>query len=258
MKNNLYNIYELSKQIVTLNKKIMYIHVENSRRPEIKFVPFGTIGYVKTIDNEVRQCKCLGGKTIPTKEVETCYAIQYEWKVAGYKEHFFTFSPSRISIGRIYVDEVSAQRGCASEYGPTQNGEMTATTKFPIFNYLINKYGMSVNCFKVTGTWNNCFHIETYAKFDDNTTGLRETDFEVIIDENGIDCCIPMLEGNVNGIQRFPTEEDAYAAMKPLKVYLLDDEEDDDVEPTTTKIKVTIEVEIDNIDNVKKYATILE
>lgn len=236
----------------------MYIYIENMLNPKIKFVRFGTIGYVKTTDNEVRQCKCLGGKTMPTKEGGSVHSIQYEWKVAGYKEHFFTFSPSRISIGRIYIDEVSAQRGGASENCPTQKGEMTAIATFPIFNYLINKYGMSVDCFKCTGTWYNCFHIETYAKFKDNTTGLRATDFEVIIDENGIDCRVPMLDGAVNGIRRFPTAEDAYAAMKPLKTYSLDDDEDDDVKPTTTKIKVTIEVEIDNIDNVKKYATILE
>lgn len=232
----------------------MYIHTENMFSPEIKFVRFGTMGYVKTTDNEVRQCKCLGGKTMPMKEGGSLHSIQYEWKVAGYKEHFFTFSPSRISIGRIYIDEVSAQRGGASENCPTQKGEMTAVAMFPIFNYLINKYGMSVDCFKATGTWGNCFHIETYAKFKDNTTGRRATDFEVIVDENGIDCRVPMLDGEVNGIHRYPTAEKAYASMKPLKTYSLDD----DVQPKVTKVKVTIEVEIENLDNVKKYATILE
>lgn len=239
----------------------MYIHTENMFRPEMKYIPFGTIAYVKTTDNEVRQCKCLGGKTMPMEEGGSLHSIRYEWKVAGYKEHFFTFSSCCLSIGRIYKDEISAQRGTADTKYGNSKGELKFSENgrvFPIFNYLINKYGMSVNCFKLEGTWSSCFHVETYAKFKDNTTGLRATDFEVIVDENGIDCRIPMLDGEVNGIRRFPTAEDAYAAMKPLKTYSLDDDDDDDVAPTATKIKVTIEVEIDNIENVKKYATILE
>lgn len=239
----------------------MYIRTENMFHPEFNYIPFGTIGYVKTTDNEVRQCKCLGGKTMPVKDGESLHSIQYEWKVAGYKEHFFTFSCCCLSIGHIYKDEISAQRGSSNNNCGNQKGEMTFTENgrvFPIFNYLIKKYGMDVNCFKCTGTWSNLFHIETYAKFKDNTTGLMNTDFEVIIDENGIDCCIPMLDGEVNGIRRFPTAEKAYAAMKPLKTYLLDDDYDDEVAPITKKIKVTIEVEVENIDNVKKYATILE
>lgn len=236
----------------------MYIKTENMFRPQLNYLSFGTIGYVKTIHNEVRQCKCLGGRTMPMKDGTDQHSIQYEWKVAGYKEHFFTFSSCCLPIGHIYKDEVSAQRGSAdTEYG-SQKGEMAFDCTFPIFNYLINKYGMSVDCFKTMGTWNNCFYIETYAKFKDNTTGRRATDFEVIVDENGIDSRIPMLDGKVDGIRRYPTAEKAYDAMKPLKTYLLDDDEDDDVMPTPTKIKVTIEVDIDNIDNVKKYATILE
>lgn len=236
----------------------MYIHTENIIQPEMRYIPFGTIGYVKTTNNEVRQCKCLGGKTMPMKEDENLHSIQYEWKVAGYKEHFFTFSSCNLSIGRIYMDEVSAQRGTAETRYGSQKGEMTFSRTFPIFKYLINKYGMSVDCFKTMGTWNNCFYIETYAKFKDNTTGRRATDFEVIVDENGIDCRVPMLDGEVNGIHRYPTAEKAYASMKPLKTYSLDDDEDDDVLPKVTKVKVTIEVEIENLDNVKKYATILE
>lgn len=230
----------------------MYIQTENMLRPEMKYIPFGTIGYVKTTNNEVRQCKCLGGKTIP-KGGGSLHSIQYEWKVAGYSEHFFTFSCSYISLGRIYIDEVSAQRGLSSEFCPTQKGEMTFTNTFPIFKYLINKYGMSVDCFKNSGTFGTCFQIETYANVTNNTTELRATDFEVIVDENGIDCRIPMLDGEVKGVRRFPTAEDAYAAMKPLKTYLLDD----DVAPIATKMKFIIEVDIDNIENIKKYATIL-
>ena len=236
----------------------MYIKTENRFQPEFNYIPFGTIGYVKTIHNNVRQCKCLGGRTKPVEEGKDRYAIEYEWKVAGYKEHFFTFSPCCLTIGRIYRDEVSAQRGAADTKYGSNKGEMTADYTFPIFNYLIKKYGMDVKCFNVIGTFDDFLQIKTYGKLLNNTTKLLLTDFEVIVDENGIDCCIPMLDGVVDGVRRFPTAEKAYDAMKPLDVYLLDDDEDDDDIPTPTKIKVTIEVEIDNIDNVKKYATILE
>ena len=236
----------------------MYIKTENMFRPQLNYLSFGTIGYVKTIHNEVRQCKCLGGRTMPMKDGTDQHSIQYEWKVAGYKEHFFTFSSCCLPIGHIYKDEVSAQRGSAdTEYG-SQKGEMAFDCTFPIFNYLINKYGMDTKCFNMMGTFGNLLQIETYGKLFNNTTKLFPTDFEVIVDENGIDSRIPMLDGKVDGVRRYPTAEKAYDAMKPLKTYLLDDDEDDDVIPTPTKIKVTIEVDIDNIDNVKKYATILE
>lgn len=236
----------------------MFIRTENAFHPQISYIPFGTIGYVKTIHNNIRQCKCVGGRTKPVEEGKDRYAIQYEWKVAGYKEHFFTFSSCCLPIGHIYKDEVSAQRGSADTERGNQKGEMTAADTFPIFNYLINKYGMDVKCFNLMGTFGNLLQIKTYGKLLNNTTKLLLTDFEVIVDENGIDCRIPMLEEVVDGVRRYPTAEEAYAAMKPLDVYLLDDEEDDDDAPMPTKIKVTIEVEIDNIENVKKYATILE
>lgn len=236
----------------------MYIKTENRFQPQINYIPFGTIGYVKTIHNNVRQCKCLGGRTKPVEEGKDRYAIEYEWKVAGYKEHFFTFLPCCLTIGHIYKDEESAQRGAADTERGYQKGEMTAADTFPIFNYLIGKYGMDVKCFNLIVTFDDFLQIKTYGKLLNNTTKLLLTDFEVIVDENGIDCRIPMLDGVVDGVRRYPTAEKAYDAMKPLEVYLLDDDEDDDVAPTPTKIKVTIEVEIDNIDNVKKYATILE
>lgn len=228
----------------------MYIYTENMFRPELKYVPFGTIGYVKTINNEVRQCKCLGAKWELGKD-SLAHVPTYEWKVAGIKEHQFG-SASRLAIGIIYKTEIDAQKGGAR--GATKIGELYASATFPIFNYLINKYGMSVDCFECIGAWSHCLHISTYLCNKDHTVSLCKTDFEVLIDENGIDCRIPMLEGVVNGVRRYPTAEKAYAAMKPLKTYSLDD----DVAPTPTKIKVTIEVEIDDIDKVKKYATILE
>ena len=92
----------------------MFIRTENAFQPQISYIPFGTIGYVKTIHNNIRQCKCVGGRTKPVEEGKDRYAIQYEWKVAGYKEHFFTFSCCCLPIGHIYKDEVSAQRGTAN------------------------------------------------------------------------------------------------------------------------------------------------
>lgn len=234
----------------------MFISAENMFKPYIKYIPYGTIGYVKTINNDVRQCKCLGGKSKLKREDIGEHVIEYEWKVAGYKEHFFTFCPSRLEIGIIYVDEMSAQRGSADINGASKIGELVKNDVFPIFHHLINKYGMSVDCFRLSGTWNQCFSVSTYAKFKNNTTGLVSTDFQVIIDKSGIDCVIPMLDGSVNGIHRYPTAEKAYAAMKPLPVYNLDDE-DDEPQNIVTKVKVTIEIEQCKLDKIKEIATIL-
>lgn len=239
----------------------MYIHTKGFFKPELAYVPFGTIGYVKTTDNEIRQCKCLGAKWVEGNEKIGNIPLypQYEWKVAGIREHQFSKSvPSRLPHGIIYTTEEYAQRGSsATSYACAQKGELNPTAVFPIFNYLINKYGLKANNFKVFGSTYECLEIKTYTKNKDHTTSLRETDFEVFIDENGIDCRIPMLEGPVNGIRRYATAEKAYASMKPLKVYSLDDDEDDDILPTISRVKMTIEVEIEDIESIKKYATIL-
>ena len=213
----------------------------------VNYVAYGTIGWLKTKDNEVRQCKCVGAKVVKAH-------FQYEWKVAGIKEHQFG-SSNRLALGIIYQTERGAQHG--DTYHGTAD-EMKPNRKLSVHTLLKAKYGLSDGCFHMGGTWNNFLTLQTYAVMKDHTCRRLDTDFDIIIDENGVDIVVPMLDGEVNGVRRYPTSEKAYASMKPLKTYSLDDEEDDDEPKPTKKVKVTIEVECDNVGKIKELGTIIE
>lgn len=220
----------------------------------ISYLSYGTIGWVKTKDNEVRQCKCLGAKWVKKEDPKYGFA-KYEWKVAGMKEHQFG-SASRLPIGIIYTNEQDAQRGGAD--GAIKIGEMKHNNNVSVHNFLMRKYGLAKDCFYMGGTWSNFLTLRTYSSNKDHTTSLRDTEFEIVVDKDGLDIIIPMLEGAVNGVRRYPTAEKAYASMKPLKVYSLDDDEDEDEPQAPKKVKVTIEVECDNMGKIKELATIID
>lgn len=220
---------------------------------DISYIAYGTIGYVKTTDNEVRQCKCIATRWIDNKNTNFLKR-QFEWKVAGYKEHFFTFSTYRLSIGNIYLTEEFAQRGTADKYGVCENKRMNTNRNVSVHGYLMEKYGMTKDCFDVDGIFDNILLIKTYATMEDGTIKLLPSDIEIVADKDGFRIGIPMLDGSVNGIHRYPTFEKACAASKPLKVYFLDDDE-----PTTPKkMKITIEIECDKVGKIKELATIID
>lgn len=231
------------------------------------YVPYGTIGYVKTINNEVRQCMCLGGKANPYYGFsEPLLVINYEWKVAGYEKHFFTNKPFLISIGAIYSDEQSAQNGSAVS-SPYKN-TIGLYDEIDILGFLAGKYGISEDniSFKWFSETNPDYSVhvikalglETYHINSDRTLEMKETDFEISVGKNGVECVVPMLEGEVNGERRFAMEGEAYESAKPLKTYLLGEGNGEVEKNFATKIKLTIEVEIGKIDDIREIATILK
>lgn len=225
---------------------------------DISYVVYGTIGYLKTKDNEIRQCKCLGAKWTSNDDCRSNGNPLYEWKVAGMQEHQFG-SVSRLDCGIIYKTEQDAQRGGSS--GPTKNGEMFPNRVVSVHEFLMRKYGLENDSFKFCGTWNDILYIETYTLMKDHTIQLCRTEFEIEVTKDGIDMTIPFLEGPVGGkAKRYATKEQAYKAQKPMKVYILDDdddEEEEDKKPNETLVKITIEVESKNVEQIKKFATIV-
>lgn len=229
----------------------MYIYTEDMFNPQFNYIPYGTIGFVRTNNNEIRMCKMVGATLKKNENNCGAYQLYYEWKVAGIKPHQFTFSTCELTIGTIYRSEIGAQQGGASA------DRMKCTSSIRIAEYLRNKYGMSKECFSLGGTWYKLFSIETYGVMTNHTIARKPTDFDIVVDENGISVSVPMLDGCVDGVRRYPTYDAAYKAMKPLKVYSLDDDDDEEDEPKPSKVVITIEIETTDIDKVKAFGKII-
>lgn len=216
-------------------------------------VKIGTIGWMKCMDNTIRQCKCVNVYFV---KCDSFYTTQYEWLIGGMGIR--RGSCSRIEkVGIIYQTEKDALIGYGDTIYGHQDNEMFPNIKIDILYILKQKYGLSNYCIERQEFSDNLYHLRTYGVMQDNSIALRETDFFVTWSEKGvIDVVIPMLEGSVNGIRRYPTREIALQHVRQLKVYTLDDEIENDVAPIT-KVKVTIEVETTNLENIKKIAKIL-
>lgn len=189
----------------------------------IDYVRYGTIGWLKTTNNEIRQCKCMGaiwetnkgGYLKPT----------YEWKVAGITEHQFG-GHCNLEIGTIYQTEKYAQHGYSS-YHSCAGGLLQYNGVLSVHGAMHKKYGIDINkCIRMSGTWDNILSLQCYGISVNNAIALYPTAFNIKLDKEGIDVYIPMLDGCVDNKHRYPTYELAQAACKPLKTYLL--EEDDE------------------------------
>lgn len=216
-------------------------------------VKIGTIGWMKCMDNTIRQCKCVNVYFV---KCGSFYTTQYEWQIGGMGVR--RGSCSRIEkVGIIYQTEKNALVGHGDTAYCHQDNEMFPNIKIDILYILKQKYGLSNYCIEREMFSDNHYHLRTFGVMQDNSVALRETDFFVTWSEKGvIDVVIPMLEGEVNGIRRYPTREIANQHVRKLKVYTLDDEIENDIAPIT-KVKVTIEVETTNLENIKKIAKIL-
>lgn len=194
-------------------------------KSDIGYLSYGTTGWLKTKDNEVRQCKCVGAKWGTKENTTGCSngsAAIYEWKVAGIKEHMHG-SMSRLPIGVIYTNVQDAQHGGTDE--ARKIGEMESNSTISIKDFLTAKYGLEAGCFRMQGTWDNILSLKTYSANPDNTVSLLATDFEITLDGNGIDIAVPLLDEPADGQRRFATRKEAYESMTPLFVHTLDEDE---------------------------------
>ena len=218
-------------------------------------VNVGTFGWVKCMDNTIRQCKCVnvyfdnhGVENMPCEVV-------YEWLVGG--KGILKGTSSRIEkFGIIYETKESAMTGLGNPTWGYQQGEMSFNKTINILSILKQKYGLNNACLE-RDTFTTNYTLRTYGIFNDNTINLLSTNFHVTWSEKGvIDVIVPMLEGGVKGIRRYPTREIALQHIHPLKVYTLDDEIENGT-ASITKVKLIIEVETTNLENIKKIAKIL-
>lgn len=207
----------------------------------VEYIPHGTRGYVKTIDNEIRECECLGAIWIND------YTPQYTWRVAGYKEPICG-SASRLPIGIIYQYESDAQIGQSRHNAPSQKGEMTTSCRVNILKLLQNKYGfIGSNSFDYHGTFNDYISINAYKICEDNSIRTIAVEFNVVVNEDGLDIVIPALENN----EVYSTEESAVQSTKKLKVIHLGDDEEEEQQDSDTKIRLEVEIMSKDLDKIQ-------
>lgn len=199
--------------------EIKEIYSTGMRSTLIKYVPIGTIAYLKTKDSEVRQVKLI--KIVwEDEKIPQC-----EWKVAGLKEHQFG-SWSALPNGMIYGTEFDAQHGSAKKCH--HEGLLCATANFNLYEEFMKSHGkFDINRFYTHGTFENFLSISTIKINNDGTMPREDyTPFCVEIDSNGIHAWIPSVS---NGT-RFLTQEAALASYNPPKTITFEDEDEEDDE----------------------------
>lgn len=219
----------------------------------INYVGYGTIGWLKTKDNKVRQCRCIGARLVPPKPNYGCSTIEYEWEIAGLQEHEFG-TYFKVNSGLLYLKEEYAQNGSATD--ENWSGLMMPNRTFLIHSF-IKKYGLDNRCVQFGGPYYNLLKIQTFASFRDGTCRLVDTDFEIALDEDGLDIIVPMLDGWVDGKHRYATEEECYASKKPLEVYLFDDDADNDKKDTQQRLRVVVDIECGDLDRINDIGIIV-
>lgn len=216
----------------------------------VRYLPCGTIAYLKTKDNEIYQAKLMGIKWIS----DNSYGKPlYEWKVAGHKEHFFGDS-YKISLGTIYDTEYNAQHGRAD--GWRSEGQVLPHLRFNIRTALVEEYGRAIDNL-VCVDWGVDFEylrVDSWALLENGVIEKRRAEIELYCDQEGMHVFIPRLEDE----QRYLTEEDARKAFKPKKVHTFDDDVDTKDEEKEKTITMKIEVKESDLAKIKELVKVVE
>lgn len=231
-------------------------------------IPFGTIGWLKTSNNEVRQCKCVGAKW-RTQSSMTPSAPIFEWKVAGIKEHVFSaccevkksvsYTNNEVITnpltGKIYTTREYANNGSLSS---KSEGQMVKTLYVNLIDILKAEYNLD-DALIVTNVYDHIREsvgVKGYRINPDNSISIASLNYlemEIVMDKNGIHIIIPdFLNGKV-----FTTIEQAKANQRMLPTYTFDDDEDG-CDCDEENVKLTIEVDKKTLEQVKKVLEILD
>lgn len=216
----------------------------------VRYLPYGTIAYLKTKDNEIYQAKLVG---IEWQSDHGYGKPVYEWKVAGHKEHFFG-SESKISLGTLYDGEDNAQHG--SHDGWQSEGKLDARLCFNMRTALVEKYGNAIHDL-VNVSWDSPFHhfyVYCYALLQSGSIVSSRSEIKIWCDQDGMHISIPRLDDK----QRYLTEEDARKAFKPKKVHTFDDDDDINDEEKEKTITMKIEVKESDLAKIKEIIKIID
>ena len=214
----------------------------------VEYVPIGTIGWLKTKDNKVRQAKLV--KIVWDKSEKGITIPICEWKIAGIDYHVFSTDWCTIpTMGKIYDSEFNAQHGSAVHHS---TGYIRPTETFNIETKLVLKYGaFDRNRLNFSYSASSDFlGLVTIGLKEDGTFPLYyETPFCIMINEYGVHVSIPSVD---NGTA-FLSFQKAYAAYKPNKSITFEDAECKKKEQEET---ITLKVEINkkDLEQITKFA----
>lgn len=212
----------------------------------VEYVPIGTIGWLKTKNNEVRQAKLV--KIVWDKNAKGITTPICEWKIAGIDKHEFGIDWCTIPMGKIYDSEFHAQHGSAVNYS---NGYIRPTQTFDIKTKLTLKYGAfdtDMLDFSASTISDYLSLVTIELKEDGTLLNNYRTPFCVMINEYGVRVSIPSVD---NGTA-FLTLQKACAAYKPKKSITFEDAECEKKEQEET---ITLKVEINkkDLEKITKY-----
>jgi hypothetical protein len=215
----------------------------------VKYVSIGTIGWLKTNTNEVRQCR-LERVTFKDRHVPIL-----EWKVGGMKDNLFGYNWNTIEgLGVIYNTQYEAEHGSSNE--SFNYSKFAPNDTFNVRTILTKRYGNFSNEMLYDNgfcCWDCNLAIHTITMEKNGTLLLQyNTPFKVVIDKNGVNITIPSVDRG----EAFLTNKAALATYKPLPIYTLDDE--DEAKTFTIKAEAvfsrTIEVKADSYEEAVEIA----
>lgn len=217
----------------------------------INFYKYGTMGWLRKND-EVRQCRFEGATWKKNDEGYLCPI--YKLNVAGIGiidvEGRKTGSIDEVVFnGKIYETQIAAQT-CGS--GLKDKGILKLNGEFHLANALIEKYHLGKECFDFGGTLNNILHISTYSLYTDNSVRLTETDFTIVLTEDGIHVAIPKIESGC----RWASMEEGISHTRKLPTYTFGDENKVAI-IETEEIEITIKIKKTNITKLESIGAVL-
>ena len=197
----------------------------------VKCVPCGTMAYVKTHNNEVRQAKLM------RIVWEDAYPT-FEWKVAGIQEtqraNVKGLGSARLPIGGIYLTEFDAQHG-KSNPSYCSKGLPEFSYQFNLYAALQGTYGQfGTEVFDFQSTWNDLLSIRPYRMLKDGSLdNWYDAEISLTIDKDGIHARIPAVDEG----KMFMTKEAALASYTPKKTITFDDEPEEPEEEHDAEVE---------------------
>lgn len=216
----------------------------------VKYLPCGTIAWLKTDKFEVRQAKLVRVEWV--SEDKCAAKAKCEWMVAGYKEHFFG-TWNKISIGVLYDSEFNAQHGSPDREGDT--GALKPSLMANIMQLLCETYkDFTDDLIDVSGSWRDVLSVKCYCIYTSGEIRRWTSEINLYCDNNGMHVSIPRVDdGN-----EFLTYAAALAACKPKKVYTFDDEDVAMEEQKDKTVTLKVEIKESDLEKIKGVIKIIK
>lgn len=234
----------------------------------IPYIDYGTMGFVKSFDGNIYQCKLIGAKW---NNVQGYTKPTYRWRIAGIGDmDGIEGSASKLPIGRIYETLEYAKKGTSNTKLSMNEewklvGKMKEHSRFNVVDYLCDKYGFDERNFSFGKSFSNFslytstiypIKLLTWGITEDKCVKRFSTDFNLYVDKDGIDLDIPSMDKN----ERFTTKEQADKAVGPYDVFLFQDSEMELIpseKTETEEVTITIKVKKNKVERITKFAELI-